>query len=140
MKPRPHNPEPLPRLRMRFQWAIDHELDPAGVDRGEQPTPWSEPHHTFDLDGGLRLIVFRSIGRDGVRGTQVEALCPPGGSLRGDLLSGATDARMLVEIAVASYRALSRDTRPIHFHGFIGPCSTPTWTIAELSPVKGGVS
>jgi hypothetical protein len=133
MKPIPFRPEPLPMLRMRYPWAVDHIHDEARLADGLEPDPAAEPHHVFDFADGLRLVVLRSTGGDGRTRLQVSA-SGASAALKIEAREGRVGADAFLAMARRGFRDLSRDDRPLDFRGFHGPTrSVPVWLIDEMA-------
>jgi hypothetical protein len=139
--PIPFSPEPLTSLKSRYTAALRITFNSEHVIAGRQKRPGEMHANVFDTTGGIRLIISREfhpgLPPETRRGIHISASIKPG-TVEGDRLARIAarkgpEAAMdeLKTLALADFRIISGDTRPIMFLGISEEKGIPHWSIWE---------
>jgi hypothetical protein len=129
-----YRPEPLAQLRARYPEALREVIDMESAARGLVPWPGTVARNVFDCEDGIRLVVSRDDlgGQVGIV-LHVSASIDPAAPLYRELLRSARHIwpdwaqAEFRRLALARWREISGDDRPIEFAGYGGAKSIPHW-------------
>jgi hypothetical protein len=130
----PYRPEPLDRLRARYPAALRPVFDGESIALGLGPDPGAEAAQVFDSEDGIRLIVAHCDlgGQVGVI-LHLSASIDPAAPLYRELLRSARhiwpewSQAEFCRLALARWREISGDDKPIDFVGYGGAKGIPHW-------------
>jgi hypothetical protein len=130
----PFHPEPLDRLRARYPEALREVIDLELFALGRSPGPGTVRAQVFDSADGIRLIVARmDLGGEVGVILHVSASLNPAAPLYRELLRSARhiwpewSQAEFCRLALARWREISGDDKPIDFVGYGGARGIPHW-------------
>jgi hypothetical protein len=130
----PYRPEPVERLRARYPEALAGVIDLESAARGLVPWPGDEGRNVFDSEDGIRLIVAHcDLGGEVGVILHLSASLDPAAPLYRELLRSARHVwpdwalAEFCRLALARWREISGDDKPIDFAGYGGAKGIPHW-------------
>lgn len=133
----PFTPETVQELARRYPAALEVALDVGDfLTACFSALPGEDPRNVFDFEDGLRLIVSRDVGHEGLAG---EVLHVSASAIKGTrvwrlIADGSLDKTDFCLFALRRFRHISGDQGPFEFLGCSPMTGIPHW----FREMKGG--